>query len=88
MSQPDPKLAASLVLLDTADAQKLAAMWPHLQADERDSHAAWGSASGVSSLNAEIYGKPLRRSGICADDGTTNELALKYIAKHTLRGMK
>lgn len=77
----DPLDAASLVLLDTPVAQKLAAAWPRLKPSERSDIAKWAAVAAVEAFRAKTIAPALRRCGICRDDGTTSPLALQYLTR-------
>lgn len=81
----DYQRAAALALLDSPAARRMAAAWPFLGEDR--SLAAWAAAAGVPGAAAQRFGPALRTAKICRDDGTTEELALQYIAAQTTKGM-
>ena len=87
-NQPDVNRVASLALLDSPEAMKLAVVWPYLGDGDRDSDRAWADLAGVSRLAAEKVIPGLRASGICRRDGTTDDLALKFIASRMRNGGK
>lgn len=70
---------SALVFLDSSDARKLAVAWRLLGTDRTD--LAWGAVAGVSPLVAARHRQSLTRSGICREDGTTDDLALRYVAQ-------
>lgn len=80
-----PVEAAFLVLLDTPAAMKLAVAWQYLD-QKRRTEEEWGAVAGVEARQVKRVGDPLRRCGICRDDGTTHPLALQYIARMMLIG--
>jgi hypothetical protein len=78
--------SSALVFLDDLAARKLAAAWP-LLGECRDT-ATWAKVAGVSKWEAERIVDSLRQSGICLDDGTTNAVALKFVASKAIEAGK
>lgn len=70
---------SALVFLDTTDARKLAVAWRLLGEDRTD--IAWATLAGVSPVSAARHRHALTGSGICREDGTTDDLALRYVAQ-------
>jgi hypothetical protein len=79
---------AALVFLNSDIARRLAVAWPLLPAGQRKSFKAWAEYAGVEDYQAERHGKPLRESGVCADNGATDPLALQFIAAKMTSGIK
>lgn len=67
-----------LVFLDSVAARKLAVAWQLLHDDRTDE--AWMRLAGVTHLEFARTARSLRASNICRDDGSTDEIAIKYIA--------
>lgn len=75
--------SAALILLDNPTPCRLAVVWGHVDhknitaQEERD--IQWGKLAGVSHADVRRFGPGLITTAICRSDGTTEELALKFI---------
>jgi hypothetical protein len=76
---------SDLVFLEKREAQLLAAAWPHLKKPRTEER--WQRLAGVDEYEAESLCLILRESEICKEDGTTDPLALAFIASRMTRGL-
>lgn len=74
--------ASDLIFLETREAQVLASSWPYLKEPRTETN--WIALSGLDDSAASLIGI-LKASGICNDDGTTDPLALQFIAQRMVR---
>lgn len=68
---------SALVFLSSEEARRLAVAWQYLKAEDR-SDRAWGDMAGLPALVVARHRPSLVASGICLQDGTTDDLALRY----------
>ena len=91
MSAPSRAAIAVTFLADDAHARRAALSWPLLPEglSERELLATWSRASGVPRSRLRRISDVLRGHGICRDDRTVDEEALRVIqhfAAESLRG--
>lgn len=78
--------AALVYLQNDEHAQRLAVAWPLVERgkDKRKLEISWSEVSGVNEYQVRRIGPVLRAHGICREDGTVDETAMRYVAQMAL----